>query len=92
MRIRFLSSNPFKISEVKAMLTPVEIVPVPLKIEEIQTTDVRALVRDKCIKAFQQVRHPLFVEHTGLRIGALNGFPDGLTQIFWDTIKADRFC
>jgi len=93
MRIRFLSSNEHKISEVVDILHPLkfEIVPVPFKIEELQTVDVAALVRDKCIKAFRKIGRPLFVEHTGLEIQCLNGFPGGLTQIFWDTLSADRF-
>jgi len=93
MKIRFLSSNPHKIEEIVTILEPVdvEVVPVSSKIDEIQTADVQALVRDKCIKAFQEVGRPLFVEHTGLKIKALNDFPGGLTQIFWDTIQADRF-
>ena len=32
----------------------------------------------------------MFVEHTGLFIEALNGFPGGLTQLFWDTVGAER--
>jgi predicted Zn-dependent protease len=93
MKLRFLSSNKFKIMEVKAILEPigVEVVPVASKIEEIQTTDMESLVRDKCEKAFRQIGRPLFVEHTGLYIDSLNGFPGGLTQIFWDTLQADRF-
>ncbi|HFM4266346.1 TPA: non-canonical purine NTP pyrophosphatase, partial [Escherichia coli] len=30
-------------------------------------------------------------EHTGLYIESLNGFPGGLTQIFWDKLQADKF-
>lgn len=93
MRLRFLSSNKYKIGEVRSILESVgiDIVPVSKKIEELQTTDIPALVHDKCIKAFGLVGHPLFIEHTGLYIDVLNGFPGGLTQIFWDTVRADRF-
>ncbi|NNG70494.1 non-canonical purine NTP pyrophosphatase [Rhizobium laguerreae] len=92
MRLRFMSRNEFKIQEVRSILekSGVEIVPVDSKIEEIQTDDVEKLVKDKCIKAFQKIGRPLFVEHTGLYINALNGFPAGLTQVFWDTLEADR--
>ncbi len=69
----------------------IEVVPVDYKIEEIQTIDVAALVYDKCIKAFQRVSRPIFVEHTSLEISPLNGFPGGLTQVFWDTLEAERF-
>jgi XTP/dITP diphosphohydrolase len=44
----------------------------------------------KAAKAFHKIGHPLFVEQTGLFIDKLNGFPGGLTQVFWDTLEADR--
>lgn len=93
MKIRFLSANRYKVAEVQRILTPVgvEIVPVSKKIEELQTEDVEALVRDKLVKAFEAISRPLFVEHTGLYLNGLNGLPAGLTQIFWDRLEADRF-
>lgn len=93
MRIRFMSGNEHKITEVKRILAPVgvDIVPVSRKIEELQTEDVESLVRDKLTKAFEAIGRPLFVEHTGLYLSGLNGLPAGLTQIFWDRLQADRF-
>lgn len=93
MKIRFMSGNEHKIAEVRRILNPVgvEIVPVSKKIEELQTLDVEALVRDKLTKAFGVIGRPLFVEHTGLYLSGLNGLPAGLTQIFWDKLEADRF-
>src|SRR4051812_43809850 len=93
MRLRFLSSHQYKIIEVRAILEAlgIEVVPVSVQIDEIQTDDLDALVRDKCIKAYRQIGRPLFVEHTGLKIDALNGFPGGLTRIFWESLEADRF-
>jgi len=93
MDIRFLSSNVHKIREVEAILGPVGVgvVPVPLKIEEIQTEDVQRLVRDKALRAFERIGRPVFVEHTGLHLPGLNGLPGGLTQIFWDRLQADSF-
>ncbi|XQU09615.1 non-canonical purine NTP pyrophosphatase [Halomonas sp. LY9] len=93
MKIRFMSGNAHKIAEVERILTPVgvDIVPVSKKIEELQTEDVESLVRDKLAKAFEAIGRPLFVEHTGLYLSGLNGLPAGLTQIFWDRLKADRF-
>ena len=92
MKLRFLSSNAHKISEVKKILDPigVKMVPIDYKIEEIQTKDVERLVRDKAVKAFQKIGRPLFVEHTTLHLTVLNDFPAGLTQVFWDTLLADR--
>lgn len=92
MRIRFLSSNSEKIQEVTRILKPagIEAIPIDHKIEEIQSLDVEALLRDKAIQAFRYLGRPVFVEHTGLYTDELNNFPAGLTQIFWDTLKADK--
>jgi len=94
MEIRFVSSNEHKIAEVQCILDAagVSIVPSSLKIEEIQTEDVHKLVRDKVLKAFYKIGRPVFVEHTGLFIESINKLPGGLTQIFWDNLKGDRFC
>lgn len=93
MKIRFMSGNEHKIKEVQRILGPigVGVVPVSRKIEELQTQDVHALVRDKLIKAFHEIGRPLFVEHTGLYLRGLNDLPAGLTQIFWDRLEARRF-
>lgn len=88
MEIRFASKNKLKIGEIQQILAPrgITIVPVEMEIPEIQTTDIERLVKDKVLKAFKQIGRPVLVEHTALRLGYLNGFPGGLTQIFWDSI------
>nr|WP_246747385.1 non-canonical purine NTP pyrophosphatase [Nitratireductor aquibiodomus] len=94
MRIRFLSKNKYKIEEAKTILEPlgVDVIPVTVSISELQTSDVGEIVRDKILRAFGQIGHRLFVEQTCLYLDALNGFPGGLTQPFWDALEADRFC
>jgi XTP/dITP diphosphohydrolase len=91
--IRFVSSNEFKIAEAHAILGDYGVVvrPLTMKIEELQTEDTDRLARDKLLKAFDSVRKPVFVEHTGLHLAYLNDLPGGLTQIVWDRLKADRF-
>jgi XTP/dITP diphosphohydrolase len=93
MKVRFLLGNRYKVQEIQKILTPVgvEVIPVNRKIEELQTDDVERLVRDKLTKAFELIGRPIFVEHTGLYLEAMNGLPAGLTQIFWDKLEADRF-
>jgi len=93
LKIRFVSGNAHKIADVQRILASagVDVVPVSMKIEELQTEDLESLVRDKLTKAFRAVGRPLFVEHTGLCLSGLNGLPAGLTQIFWDRLQADRF-
>jgi XTP/dITP diphosphohydrolase len=92
-KIRFISSNPSKITEVQQILGAVgiEICPLALKIEEIQSDNPKHLIEDKALKAFQQIGRPLIVEHTGLHLSYMNDLPGGLTQIFWDRLQADRF-
>jgi XTP/dITP diphosphohydrolase len=91
--VRFVSSNKHKIREAQAILSPanVRVVASQIKIDELQVADTSKLVRDKLLKAFDEIGRPLFVEHTGLYLDQLNGLPGGLTQIFWDTLRADRF-
>jgi XTP/dITP diphosphohydrolase len=93
MQIRFVSRNDFKVAEVQKILegAGVTIVAAKYSINEIQTENVNELVKDKLLKAFKKVGRPVFVEHTGLYIHSLNGFPGGLTQIFWDKLEADKF-
>ena len=93
IEIRFVSSNPHKIAEAKQILEGdnIRVLKSDLKIEELQTTDTLKLVQDKLLKAYRQIGRPLFVEHTGLYLEHLDGLPGGLTQIFWDTLQADRF-
>ncbi|UTF58924.1 non-canonical purine NTP pyrophosphatase [Gilvimarinus sp. DA14] len=93
LEIRFLSGNKFKIKEASLILkgAGVSVVPVKAKVEELQTEDTSRLVKDKALKAFEKIGRPLFVEHTGLYIDYMNGLPGGLTQIFWDTLQADKF-
>lgn len=94
MQVRFLSRNAFKIEESKSILSKlnVEVVPVHLRLTELQTDDLAEIVRDKALKAFHKLGHRLFVEQTGLFLDSLRGLPGGLTQVFWDKLEADRVC
>ena len=93
MEIRFVTKNPHKAKEVESILagTGISVVHAPLKIHEIQTEDIQDIVRDKVLKAFKVIGRPVFIEHTGLYIKSLQGFPGGLTQVFWDKLEADKF-
>ena len=93
MDIRFVTSSKQKFREMDNILSKSEIniIHIDYNIDELQTDNIEKLVKDKALKAFRRVGKPLIVEHTGLFIKSLNGFPAGLTQIFWDTIGADKF-
>lgn len=91
--IYFLSKNKYKLKEVKEILNlkNYEICLNEEKIEEIQSKDMIKIVEDKLLKAFKKISRPLIVEQTGLILEDLGGFPGGLTQIFWDSLQADKF-
>ena len=88
-RLYFVSKNRFKHEEARQILEPLGIIVEAdhTEINELQTIDTEALVRDKAARAFQKIGRPLFIEHTGLYLDLLGGFPGGLTQIFWDSLK-----
>lgn len=93
-KIRFISKNRHKHAEAAKILAVagVEVVMVTSRIDEIQSENMEAIVRDKVTKAFVQVGRPLFIEQTGLYLKQLNDLPGGLTQVFWDGLQAERFC
>ena len=93
MKLVFVSKNQFKHQEASRYLDALGIAveKSELEIQELQTVDTEALVKDKASRAFEALGRPLFVEHTGLYLDMLNGFPGGLTEIFWNTLKKDRF-
>jgi XTP/dITP diphosphohydrolase len=89
VELRILTKNEHKAREFSDLFaqTKYQIIPDATKIDEIQTEDMRALVKDKVIKAFTKIGRPIFVDHTGLYFSLLNGFPGGLTEIFWNRLR-----
>ncbi|MBN9409430.1 MAG: non-canonical purine NTP pyrophosphatase [Burkholderiales bacterium] len=92
-KIYFVSKNRFKQAEACQILEPlgISVEANYTEIEELQTINTDLLIRDKAARAFKKIGRPLFVEHTGLYLDLLNGFPGGLTQIFWDSLEKNRF-
>lgn len=88
--IRFLTRNDGKFAELKALLpTGYELVRDMTEVHELQTDDMDELVKDKILKAFKRLRRPLIVDHTGLAFDLMNGFPAGLTSVFYDKLNAN---
>ena len=94
MKIIITTGNKHKLEELNHYMqgTGVDFIPKSHKIEELQSFDEQLIVEDKLMKAFEKFKQPVLVEHASLYIDILNGFPGGLTQTFWDTVQADRFC
>jgi XTP/dITP diphosphohydrolase len=90
--LRFLTKNDHKFNEFRDLFTETNynLIKFSFLIDEIQTENLQDLVADKLIKAFSQIRRPVFVDHTGLELDLLGGFPGGLTDLFWERTKNDR--
>lgn len=88
-QIRFLTRNSGKFEELNQLLanSGIKLIRDATEIHELQTEDMDTLIRDKVLKAFNLIRHPLIVDHTGLAFDLLNGFPAGLTSVFYDKLE-----
>lgn len=93
MEIYFLSSNKYKIKEVSDILEApnIQVKSFNKKINEIQSDNMIEIVTDKVIKGFKEIGRPVIVEQTGLLIEDFGNLPGGLTQVFWDSLEAEKF-
>ncbi len=87
---KFCSSEKELQDRVEKEVMKVMIYSSNIDIKEIQSEDVKKIVKDKATKAFKKIGKPLIVEHTGLFFKDLSGYPGGLTQIFWDSLKGEK--
>jgi XTP/dITP diphosphohydrolase len=96
VRLYFLTTNPFKIDEARSYFASrnvngIELCIVEQDVQEILHPDVRIIVRQKAIDAYEYMRHPCVVEHGGLFMDALPGLPGGVGKIVWNAV-GDRMC
>lgn len=91
--LRFMTKNADKFRELQELIDPSKytLIEDRTEINELQTENMDVLVRDKVLKAFEIIRRPLIVDHTGLEFDWLDGFPAGLTSVFYDKVKAKGF-
>lgn len=92
-KLYFVTHNSKKIEEFSQLFidSGIELVELGYEICELQTEDMDVIIKDKTLKAFDYLRHPVLVDHSGLSLDALGGLPRGLTQLFWDKLQG-RIC
>ncbi|MEI7632633.1 MAG: non-canonical purine NTP pyrophosphatase [bacterium] len=75
--IYFATTNPDKIQIAQAVCAKLKIAvkPVSLEVDEIQGEDPEVIVRDKALRAYQQLGMPVVVTDDSWDIVALKGFP-----------------
>ncbi|WP_437602643.1 non-canonical purine NTP pyrophosphatase [Sorangium sp. So ce590] len=91
--VYFVCSNEHKLEDMvhgwKDGPTPLRV--LRLEVPEVLSSDLDVVVREKALAAYRLALVPLFVEHGGLFIEHLNGFPGPLVKPFWERLQ-DRIC
>lgn len=60
------------------------------ELPELQTENVETLVKNKALAAFKMLRRPVMVEHTALKITALNDLPGLHTNYFYTKLGYEK--
>jgi XTP/dITP diphosphohydrolase len=89
----FATSNDYKFFEFKRLFAArgVTLEHINLEVQEIQTIDIAAIIKDKVVKAYSKITRPVLVDHSGFSLEALKGLPQGLNKQFWAVLK-DEVC
>src|SRR3990172_9691521 len=73
-KLCFVTSNKDKVDEAQKNLgIPIEI--VDIDIDEIQSMDLKKIVKHKALEAYKRVKKPVFVDDVSFEVRAWNGFP-----------------
>lgn len=93
--IAFVTGNPDKLAEARRLwaeegeaTSGVTFEGVPLDLPEIQSLDLREVLRGKGEEAWRRLGRPLVVEETGFEIDALGGFPGPLVKWMLEAMGA----
>ena len=84
----FASSNIHKFQEAKKILDSfgINLRFFKCELEEIQSNSLKEIAKNKAIQAFQKCKKPVIVEHDGLFVDSLNGFPGPYSSYVFKTI------
>jgi XTP/dITP diphosphohydrolase len=99
MKLYFVTMNESKIAESVAYFSqsPVaaarnlELCILRHNVEEIMDPRLEAIVKRKALSAYQYLRQPCLVEHSGLFFESLPDLPGPLGKIIWNAV-GDRMC
>ena len=70
----------------------VDIPHIKIDLDEIQSVDIREIVRHKLIQAYQAVNSPVLVEDVGVYYRALGGLPGPFIKWFVDYAGSEACC
>lgn len=63
-----------------------------IDIIELQSGTLEEIVKHKAKEAYRRIKRPVLVEHTCLKITALNDLPNHLTGEIWKTLGGYKIC
>lgn len=88
--IYFITSNPFKLKELQAILPGrIEVRHKSLHLEEIQSIDPHEIVRHKLHQAYGAVQAPVMVEDVSAGLASLGGLPGPFIKFFEEQMGSD---
>jgi len=93
MKLYFITINNYKKREVKEYLRGenIDLKFVKYRINPILDFNLKTVVEDKVLKAYEFLRKPCAVEHSSLEIQKLKRLPAGLSNLIWNKVK-DGIC
>lgn len=82
-----VTGNPHKLREWQRLLPDdVDLQSVDINIDEIQSSDLQEIVRDKAHRAYAAVQKPVIVEDIAAGLDELKGLPGPFIKFFEDTL------
>jgi len=63
-----------------------------LDLDEIQSMDLKEIVKHKVLQAFDKVKEPVIVEDVSLEIVALGGLPGPFVKFFIENMPLEQIC
>jgi len=88
--ILFITGNKHKLREAREILPHCQINNIEIDLPEIQAIDVKKVVKEKAIIAYNKIKKPLIVEDTGLHIEEWDNFPGALSKWLETTAGNDK--
>jgi inosine triphosphate pyrophosphatase len=83
-----VTGNPGKLAEAQRLST-IELEAIGVELPEIQSLDIREVLRAKARAAYQRIGRPVIVDETALELAAFNGFPGVLVKWMLQAIGAE---
>lgn len=95
MKITLITGNLGKVEEVKRYLGAmpnIEIDHRHVDLEEIQSLDVKEIVNDKAMRAYEKIGMPVLVEDVSLVFNSMGKLPGPFIKWFLQELKSDGLC